>query len=63
MLLFGRNEKGDTWCQMEAHSGAGINLGHLFDYVKHKLSGNLNVGPAGTSPHSEKRGQELHLRG
>ncbi|MBL8924438.1 MAG: hypothetical protein JNJ54_36655 [Myxococcaceae bacterium] len=63
VLLFGRTAKGDTWCQMEAHSGAGINLGHLFDYVKHKLSGNLNVGPAGTSPHSEKRGQELHLRG
>lgn len=59
-LLFGRTEEENTWFQME-NSASAETITHALDYLKHKLSGNWNVGPLGLSPHSEKRSTEVVL--
>jgi hypothetical protein len=59
-LLFGKDENGNTWYQLEAHPVSDA-VRHGGDFILHVLSGFQNVGPAGTSPHSEKSGQELHF--
>lgn len=51
-MLFGVDARGNTWFQFEAHSGAGVNPAHVLDYLKYQVSG-LQVGPAGTSPHTD----------
>jgi hypothetical protein len=62
VVLFGKDKSGQTWFQMEAH-GTRLEevVPHMWDYVQHKLSGNQNIGPLGSSPHSEKQGRELRL--
>jgi hypothetical protein len=63
-FLFGKTPAGDTFFQFEAHPNAGgfkDHLLHLADYEIHKLSGDMNVGPFGLSPHSEKTGQQLDV--
>lgn len=50
-----------TWFQMERHGTQGFDaLLHALDFVEHIASGHKNVGPLGTSSHSEKQGTELH---
>jgi len=59
-LLFGRDQRGNTWFQLEAHSKYGLAaVPHFCDFVKHKLFGNRQIGPAGASPYSEKNGRAL----
>jgi len=60
VLLFGKDASGNTWFQLEAHPVSDL-LGHGGDFVMHVLSGGLNIGPGGTSPHSETRGDALQL--
>jgi hypothetical protein len=60
-VLFGKTPEGQSWFQMEAHSGTGFDaLLHLGDYFQSVASGGKNIGPMGQSEHSEKRGRELH---
>jgi hypothetical protein len=63
VLLFGKDTDRQTWFQMEAHSTRLEDLvPHMFDFARHQISGHQNIGPMGYSPHSEKLGQELHIR-
>lgn len=63
VMLFGKDKSNQTWFQMEAHSTRPEEaVAHMFDYVKHQVSGHQNIGPMGYSPHSEKLGQELRVR-
>lgn len=73
-ILFGKTQGGNTWFQIEAHSGtwgytvfAGVRLvldvaQHGFDYLSHRRSGFQNVGPYGTSSHSDKHGTQPNLK-
>ena len=61
-MLFGLDARGNTWFQFEAHSGAGVNPDHLWDYFKYRLSG-LQVGPAGTSPHTDSNPLNVSYHG
>ena len=78
VVLFGKTAEGQTWFQVEAHTGSDL-LHHGVDAVIHftsQFAGALNealrehglpageaelnnVGPAGLSPHSEKKGRAL----
>lgn len=72
-ILFGVTPKNDTWFQIEAHSGTwGYTLFavpkfakdvalHGKDFYSHSSSGFQNVGPYGTSPHSDKHGSKPGL--
>lgn len=63
-VLFGRDENGNTWLQLENHSGGKdlVNsLGHVLDFVLHKASGDFNVGPLGITPRTDKRGSAVHV--
>lgn len=70
-LLFGLTPGGDTWFQIEAHSGtqgAGLSGGlrfvsdvlmHAVDFASYKASG-YQVGSCGYSPHSETQNPVLY---
>ncbi|QDV83821.1 hypothetical protein [Stieleria sp.] len=62
-ILFGKIN-GKTWFQNEAHAATTTlsdSILHGLDWVKHKWSGNQQVGALGYSPFSEKNGTHLVL--
>jgi hypothetical protein len=68
-LLFGKDARGNTWCQMEAFAFEGFDpkhvdvenlAGHGVGYVEYKAT-KENIGPLGRSPHTEHH-DPLHFK-
>lgn len=57
VLLFGKTAEGNTWFQMEAFGSRGVDaLAHVGEYVRHEVTGGMNIGPLGLSPYTDARG-------
>jgi hypothetical protein len=67
-LLFGLDERGDTWFQAERHPlepwfGHPLpDAEHLWDYVEYEVTGE-NIGPFGASRHTESKPIVVRFRG
>jgi hypothetical protein len=68
-LLFGKDARGNTWCQMEAFAFEGLDpkhvdvenlAGHGVGFVEYKAT-KENIGPLGRSPHTEHH-DPLHFK-
>jgi hypothetical protein len=65
-LLFGKTPEGHSWFQFENHTAEKYlnKFSHVFfDYSLHKLGGDINVGPLGLSPKSEKNSNAVVIPG